>query len=89
MDWLVDDGCAGRADGVGVFVVDGGEDGAFVDDAVCIGDGALFDAGFESVGVPAVEEVAVESESFVRMDVSDFFLEEQRERKRCIPVGSP
>ena len=70
MHGLVNDGCArGTGDGSGL-IVNGREDGALVDHTVCVGDGALVDAGLEGIRVPAVQEVAVKSESCT--DVSGF-----------------
>ena len=60
MDRLVDFGFDRRAVVGEVLIINRSEDWALMDNTVCIGDCALLDTGFESVGIPAVEEVAVE-----------------------------
>ena len=42
------------------MIINRSEDRALMDNTIFIGDCALFDTGFQSVGIPAVEEVAVE-----------------------------
>ena len=60
MDGLVNFRFDRRAVGRGVLIINRSKDWALMDNAICIGDCALFDTGFESVGIPAIEEVAVE-----------------------------
>ena len=60
MDGLVNFRFDRWAVGGEVLVINRSEDGALMDNAILIGDCALFDTGFESVGIPAIEEVAVE-----------------------------
>ena len=60
MDGLVNFRFDRRAVGRGVLIINRSEDWALMDNTICIGDCALFDTGFESVGIPAIEEVAVE-----------------------------
>lgn len=50
-----------------VLIVNRTEDRALMHNTICIGDCALFDTGFESVGIPAIEEVAVEPITCVKM----------------------
>ena len=61
MDGLVNFRFDRLAVGREVLIINRSEDWALMHNTICIGDCALFDTGFESVGIPAVEEVAVES----------------------------
>lgn len=76
MDRLVDFRQAGGTVGGEVLVINGGENGAFMDDTVCVGDCALVDTRLKSIYIPAVQEVAVESVAWEK--VSKFIMAGRR-----------
>ena len=54
MDGLVDFRFDGLAVVGGILIIDRSEDWALMHNTIFVGDCALFDTGFESVGIPAV-----------------------------------
>ena len=60
MDGLLNFRFDRRAVGGEVLIINRSEDWALMHHAIFVGDCALFDTGFESFGIPTVEEIAVE-----------------------------
>ncbi len=77
MNGLVNFGQTSGAVGRVVLVINGGKDWTFMDDAVRVGDCALIDTRLESIDIPAVEEVTVESIAWT--DVSGLSREAEEE----------
>ena len=82
MDGLLNFRFDRRAVGGGVLIINGSEDWALMYNAILVGDCALFDTGFESVGIPAVEEVAVEPVACTKMSDVLSLAEEERHTSR-------